>query len=253
MHQTNTTGLNIVPLLLPNTTTYGLNGLVKTSLLCMYAVTTVTSLGGNFIICIILLIRKRLRTVTNIYIFNLSCCDILVITICVPFTAVTNLILYYWPFGQMVCPLVMYLQLVTVLQRSLLLVAMTFDKYYAIWQPLKRRLGIKWTKLLIGILWCISAILSIPTAIHYRIMYFPHEPGSNGLCIEQWSSHVARYWYSLSILFIQYFIPLLILCVTSVHIGIIIMVKRTPGEADTNRDKRLARSKRTVIYFISSL
>ena len=65
-------------------------------------------------------------------------------------------------------------------------------------------------------------------------------------CDEVWEDPGGRWAYSLAVTVLQYFVPLLILAVTYASIGLVIWVKRLPGEAENNRDRRLAASKRKV-------
>ncbi|OWF56276.1 Neuropeptide Y receptor [Mizuhopecten yessoensis] len=78
----------------------------------------------------------------------------------------------------------------------------------------------------------------------------PYEPGSKGLCVEIWPHDIIRTIYGICIMLIQYFIPLVIMAVSYIHIGVIIWVKRIPGEANIRRDKRLATSKNKTIKMI---
>ena len=225
---------------------YGLAPEVQISLLCLYAITVLLSIGGNALVVYVVFSLQRLRNVTNVYIVNLSFSDIIVTSLCIPFTVISNLVYYYWPFGSFLCPFVMYIQLTVVLQRAMTLVAMTLDRHYAIWKPLQRRCSKREAKYVIGCIWAIAAFVALPTAVSTNIIYLPYEPGNQGLCTEVWESQVSRYTYSVNIMLLQYFLPLIIMCVTYVHIAIIIWVKRTPGEADNNRDIRLAASKKKV-------
>ena len=228
---------------------YDLSSKIRIILVCLYVLTILLSIGGNMVVCYVVFALQRLRSVTNFFIVNLSGSDIIVTTLCIPFSVLSNLIYYYWPFGSFLCPFVMYLQLVAVLQRAMTLVAMTLDRHYAIWKPLKRRISKMEAKVIIVAIWLTAALVALPTAICTKIIYLPYEPGSLGLCMEQWESHTSRYWYSVNIMLLQYFIPLAIMCGTYFHIGIIIWIKRPPGEADNTRDKRLAASKRKVTCF----
>ena len=225
---------------------YGLAAEIQISLVCMYALTVFLSIGGNTLVVYVVFSLQRLRNVTNLYIVNLSCSDIIVTSLCIPFTVISNLIYYYWPFGSFLCPFVMYLQLTAVLQRALTLVAMTLDRHYAIWKPFQRRCSKREAKYVIALIWITSAFVALPTAISTKIIYLPYEPGNKGLCTEVWDSQTSQYTYSINIMLLQYFIPLIIMCVTYVHIAVIIWVKRPPGEADNNRDTRLAASKKKV-------
>ena len=233
---------------------YGLSHNILVILMCLYTLTILLSIGGNVIVCYVVFALQRLRSVTNFYIVNLSISDITITAVCIPFTVLSNLIYCYWPFGPFLCPFVMYLQVVAVLQRAMTLVAMTLDRHYAIWKPLKRRISKAEAKVIIVAIWLTAALVSLPTAIRTKIIYLDYEPGSRGLCTEDWENHTARFWYTVNIMLLQYFIPLAIMCGTYFHIGIIIWIKRPPGEADNTRDKRLAASKRKVYcYFFPEI
>ena len=51
---------------------------------------------------------------------------------------------------------------------------------------------------------------------------------------------------SVVIMMLQYFVPLAVITVTNCHIGYIVWIKKTPGEAEADRDRRMAASKRRV-------
>jgi len=67
------------------------------------------------------------------------------------------------------------------------------------------------------------------------------------ICREEWSSAEHRYYYSMTLMGLQYVAPLLVLVFTYARIGVVIWGKRTPGEAHNGRDQRMARSKRKVV------
>lgn len=219
------------------------------TLLCLYGFMIFVSIGGNFVVCYTIFTVQRLRTVTNFFLASLSFSDILMTVLCIPFTVMSNIIFHYWPFGNVMCPLVQYLQLVAVVQRSLTMVAVACDRHIVISKPLKKRISKPRARVMIFVFWMSSMIIALPTAIHSKIVYLQFEPGSNGLCMEMWESHKSRYIYSLFIMLLQYFVPLFILMCTYTHIGYMIWIKQPPGEADSTRDMRIASSKRKVRYF----
>ena len=95
-------------------------------------------------------------------------------------------------------------------------------------------------------MWFLAALIAIPTALHAEIIYLPFEPGLNGLCVEHWNNVNLRNTYSVTILLLQYFGPLIIMMVSYIHIGYIIWVKPTPGEPDKERDRKISMSKKKV-------
>lgn len=95
----------------------------------MYITISLAAIGGNGIVIYIVLVYKRMRTVTNFFIVNLAIGDILMAALCIPFTFVSNLLLQYWPFGAVMCVVVCYAQAVTVFISAYTLVAISIDRY----------------------------------------------------------------------------------------------------------------------------
>ncbi|XP_069125753.1 RYamide receptor-like [Argopecten irradians] len=229
---------------------YGIPEEFQFILLGLYAITCLIVLFGNSMICYTTYRIRSFRTVTNLFIVSLAITDIVMTIVCVPFTILSNLFFHYWPFWGFLCPVVGFVQMSSVLVRSFMLVAMTCDMYYAAKKPLKPRLSTYKAKLLFVLMCALSCLISLPTSIYSRIEYLPFEPGSQGLCVEKWSDDYIRGIYGVCIMMLQYFIPLIFMVFTYVHIGIIIWIKRTPGEAFNQRDERQASSKRKTIKMI---
>lgn len=61
-----------------------------------------------------------------------------------------------------------------------------------------------------------------------------------------WPERNQEYYYTLSLFTLQFVVPLLVLIYTYTRIAIRVWGKRPPGEAETSRDQRMARSKRKV-------
>ncbi|OWF41941.1 RYamide receptor-like [Mizuhopecten yessoensis] len=230
---------------------YGIPEEFQFILLGMYGVTCLVVLFGNGIICYTNFKIQSFRTVTNFFIVSLAITDIIMTILCVPFSILSNLFFHYWPFWGFLCPIVLFVQTSSVLLRSFMLIAMTCDMYHVATKPLKPRLLTKCrARILVACICAMSGAISIPTFLYADIEYMAYEPGSKGLCMEKWPDDFVRSVYGVCIMMLQYFIPLIIIAVTYIHIGVIIWVKRTPGEAITTRDERLASSKKKTIKMI---
>ena len=94
----------------------------------MYITITLLAIGGNGIVIYIVLAYQSMKTVTNLFIINLSVGDILMASLCIPFTFVSNLLLQYWPFGSIMCVVVCYAQAVSVFVSAYTLVAISIDR-----------------------------------------------------------------------------------------------------------------------------
>ena len=75
----------------------------------IYSLVFVLSVVGNLLVIITLIQNKRMRTVTNVFLLNLSVSDLLLAVFCMPFTIVP-VILKNFIFGPVVCVMIRYLQ-----------------------------------------------------------------------------------------------------------------------------------------------
>ncbi|CAG2175289.1 unnamed protein product, partial [Oppiella nova] len=143
---------------------------------------------------------------TNLFIVNLAVGDILMAILCIPFTFVSNLLLQYWPFGPFMCVIVCYSQAVTVFVSAYTLIAISIDRYRAILHPLRARMTEMNTRLIIMIIWLVSLVTPLPTAILSRLKR--QQNNTHLHCIEDWNDLNKRYYYSVALMALQYVFPL---------------------------------------------
>lgn len=211
----------------------------------LYGVIIIAAIGGNGIVCYIVVKAKRMRTVMNLFIVSLAISDILMAALCIPFTFIANLVLNFWPFGPAMCPLVVFLQAVTVLLSSFTLVVISIDRYFAILYPLRMKMTKSQALVVIVVVWIVALSIAVPIAIVARVHKYVDYVTAPKFCVEIWYNDSAKFSYSISLMMLQYFIPLVLLAFTYGRIVVALCVK-TPGEAASIRDKRLAASKRKV-------
>ncbi|KAG8190287.1 hypothetical protein JTE90_025799 [Oedothorax gibbosus] len=218
----------------------------------MYITVSVAAIGGNGMVCYIVLAYQRMRTVTNFFIINLAVGDILMASLCIPFGFVSNLLLQYWPFGAVMCVLVSYAQVVSVFISAYTLIAISIDRYIAILYPLRPRMTKLHAKLIIMIIWIVALLTPLPTAVLSKLDVHPYYNGANGttrryICNEAWQTNDQRYYYSMVLMVLQYFFPLTVLLYTYTRIAVVVWGNKPPGEAEDLRDQRLAASKRKMV------
>lgn len=216
----------------------------------MYITAAVAAVGGNGIVCYLVLAYQRMRTVTNFFIVNLAIGDILMAALCIPFGFVSNLLLQHWPFGSIMCVVVSYSQAVSVFISAYTLIAISIDRYIAILYPLRPRMSKLQAKVIIGSVWLVAILTPMPTALLSKLDQPPAWLAANVtdkyICTEEWTNFTHRYYYSMALMVLQYFFPLAVLVFTYTRIAIVVWGKRTPGEAEDSRDRRMAASKRKV-------
>jgi len=135
-------------------------------------------------------------------------------------------------------------QTVSVFLSAFTMLAISVDRYRAVIFPLRPRLTSPQAAVVIGATWLMAAAASMPVAVNAGITIV----NQRDFCDEIWPGGLhQRYAYSMAVMALQYFLPLAILSFTYINIGVVIWVKRAPGEAEHTRDRRLAASKRKVL------
>ena len=227
--------------------TYELPPVFKTVIIFLYMVIFVISLVGNSVLCyIVKIIHTRNNGRVNYFLVSSAINDILMGVICVPFTGIVNTVIYWWPLGNMLCSVLQFMQLLIILHKSFIMVAIVCDQYISISKPMKRRISRKNSLTILIFCWFIPAVVAAPTAYYSTITYLPIYPGSKGLCLTILPIVNSQLIYDYSIMSLQYFIPLVVTACFYVGIGCIIWNNKIPGEADATRDIRIAKSKRKV-------
>ncbi|KAF6769877.1 hypothetical protein AHF37_11591 [Paragonimus kellicotti] len=218
------------------------------------------------------------HSVTCTFLFNLSVADLLHILLCAPFTLVADFLLIHWPFGQVLCRLVSYLQGVVVFLCAFTHIVLSLDRLVAIQCPIWRRrnLSSNGARLIILGIWLCAMTIPIPSLIVCQVLTL-----ENGLtyCQEVWPQNVINQSvnltsnfsglteavvnstsndsivnifsplevsYSLVLMLFQYVIPLVV--ITSTYSAIVYRVwgSPPPGEGNVQRDEKRCASKKKV-------
>ncbi|XP_028656377.1 cholecystokinin receptor-like [Erpetoichthys calabaricus] len=175
----------------------------------LYSLIFLLSVFGNTLIIIVLILNKRLRTVTNSFLLSLAVSDLMVALFCMPFTLIPNL-LGDFIFGAAMCKTVAYFMGISVSVSTFSLVAIAIERYSAICNPLKSR---EWQTRshayrVIAATWILSLIIMIPYPVFSILQTFVKSNYSIGhTCRLTWPhNQVEQAWYLL-LLFVLFFIP----------------------------------------------
>ncbi|XP_062287036.1 mu-type opioid receptor [Scomber scombrus] len=101
----------------------------------LYSIVCVVGLVGNVLVMYIIVRYTKMKTATNIYIFNLALADTLV-TSTLPFQSV-NYLMGTWPFGDVLCKMVMSIDYYNMFTSIFTLTTMSIDRYVAVCHPVK--------------------------------------------------------------------------------------------------------------------
>ena len=82
-------------------------------LIFLYSSTALLTLVGNIVVLIVLTKGNRSRTQLSRYLINMAISDLCMAVFCIPFTY-TKTMLGRWVFGEVMCPLVLFSQVLSV-------------------------------------------------------------------------------------------------------------------------------------------
>ncbi|XP_015781284.1 tachykinin-like peptides receptor 99D [Tetranychus urticae] len=207
--------------------------------------------GGNTIVIWLVLAHKRMRTVTNYFIVNLSIADIMVSTLNVIFNF-TCMLNGDWPFGTLYCKISNYIAIVSVSASVLTLMAISIDRYVAIIYPLKPRMSKKTTVFITLAIWIIGSILSLPNILYSTTKreYFLNGDYRD-ICFLDWPDGPATsskfdYIYNVIILLVTYMVPICSMCFTYSRVGLELWGSKGIGEY-TEKQVESMKSKRKIV------
>ncbi|XP_076018972.1 neuropeptide Y receptor Y7 [Genypterus blacodes] len=218
---------------------------VQITLITAYSIIILLGLLGNSLVVYMIIRYKNMRTVTNFFIANLALADLLVDTLCLPFTLIYTL-LDEWKFGAVLCHMVPFAQVLSVHVSILTLTVIALERYRCIVFHLGQRLTWRSSFLIMAVTWTLSAVLAAPLAIfrEYRQEEIPSINLRIAVCSEQWPHGTSRggVIYSLSMLLLQYIIPLAVIS----YAYICIWVKLKNHVSPCNRNDSINRRKKTT-------
>ena len=210
---------------------------VEVPLIVVYVLIIIIGLLSNACICYVILMRRTLRTVRNMFIMNLAVSDMIMCILCMPFTLV-KLLLKNWPLGDVMCRLVPWLQAVNVFASTITITAIALDRYHVIVAPSRTDdTTRKWGALIILLLiWFFSVLIGLPLLVYSHVddkeyIHFV----TYTMCLEEWPSSISRLVYGSCVMLMQFVVPIVVLCI--IHWRICNFLKcrilhnpKTPGE-----------------------
>ncbi|XP_053105463.1 kappa-type opioid receptor [Hemicordylus capensis] len=101
----------------------------------VYSMVFVVGLVGNSLVMFVIIRYTKMKTATNIYIFNLALADALVTTT-MPFQS-TEYLMNSWPFGDVLCKIVISIDYYNMFTSIFTLTMMSVDRYIAVCHPVK--------------------------------------------------------------------------------------------------------------------
>lgn len=206
-----------------------------------YSIVFLFGFVGNALVFRMVVKRRKLRTVSNMFICNLAAADIAVLTVNLPFRLAYQENSYVWPFGAVLCKTVPMLTYLFITASSVTLVLMTIDQHRAIVNPLGRRFTIEITKIALLLIWIFSTLITLP--FNFALTVVERQSG-RPVCTDIWPSAQFERFYFLCLFVIQFVIPMTIIasCYTRIcgHLNSRTTLDRlTPTKQRSDRNKKV--------------
>ncbi|XP_075882127.1 neuropeptide FF receptor 1 like 2 [Nelusetta ayraudi] len=194
--------------------------LVATGYILAYLLIFLLCMVGNVLVCLIVMENRHMRTVINLFIFNLAVSDLLVGIFCIPITLVDNLITG-WPFSSIVCKMSGFVQGVSVSASVFTLVAIAVERFRCIVYPLQPRPTMLVAKAAVALIWVLAMVIMCPAAAaltvkQVRSHYTVHTSDRNRtiplyMCYENFAQPKMRKVYTVVLFVHIYLAPLAVI------------------------------------------
>ncbi|XP_017847304.1 growth hormone secretagogue receptor type 1 isoform X1 [Drosophila busckii] len=183
---------------------------IRTTAMFFCIIIMLLGVVGNVMVPIVIVKTKDMRNSTNIFLTNLSIADLLVLLVCTPTVLVeVNTRPETWVLGHEMCKAVPFVELTVAHASVLTILAISFERYYAICEPLKA--GYVCTKaraILICVLaWGIAALFTSPIV---AISNYSVEPYGDGTDAPVCTTAADNFWsilYFVGSITIFFFLP----------------------------------------------
>lgn len=192
---------------------------VQVTLILAYSSIILFGVTGNSLVIYVVYRFKKLQTVTNFFIVNLAVSDLLVNILCLPFTLV-NTLYGEWKFGQVLCFMLPCAQGMAVHVSTITLNVIALDRHRSIVYHMETKMSKDICSVVIIMTWTVSALLASPLAIFREYQTLELQQGKFiQVCVEKWpGSSMNGSIYSVSMLIVQYCLPLAINCFAYIRI-----------------------------------
>lgn len=238
--------------------------------LSLYGIVCTVGTIANLLVITSFARVPSLRNLRNYFIVNLAVSDLLLCTTTAPGTLYLTLYLF-WPFGKTACQIVASIQAANLFVSCLTLVLIAMDRFLLTLCPVKWKLAAKAPIICYLVVWLASTTIAAPYFFAVSAEDVTFDPWSRPeiesmlkycdrskpqICIEQaWDRlPFSRSTYTLTVLIIQYILPLAALSFAYIQIGSTIRKRVMYNTTvDGNRRRVMSRRNRNAMLLLLSL
>ncbi|VDK71213.1 unnamed protein product [Onchocerca ochengi] len=181
-----------------------------------YGAIILIGIVGN--LCVILAISRTrtLQTIPNMFIFSLSCSDVVV---CFTSATITPITAFKkeWIFGAVLCSIAPFIAGTSLCFSTFTLSAISVDRFLLIYFPTRKALSRLQALIVIMVICILSTSLSAPVIFKQKLKTYANYCGQ--FCTEEWGmDQSGRRIYGSIMLSVQFVVPLMIItfCYTAI-------------------------------------
>lgn len=179
--------------------------------LVCYVLIFIVGVIGNILVCLVVCRERKMKNVTNYFIFNLAVSDLSVLLICIPFDF-GEIVTGTFPYGAVMCRLIYPLQTMAATASVGTLVAISLNRFMAVVYPLRPQLQTRDAKKVIVVIWVFALALVSPYIAVLELR--------DDSCQEYFQEKGLKAGaYTISIFLLQYVVPLSIIGLSYIRIG----------------------------------
>ncbi|XP_078658913.1 QRFP-like peptide receptor [Branchiostoma floridae x Branchiostoma belcheri] len=200
------------------------------SVCSLYAIIFVMSLIGNSMVIYAVASNRKMRSITNVFLVSLAVSDLLITVVSMPWNVLHALDDHAWTYGDFMCRVPQFVQVVSVTASLMTLTCIAVDRYIAILHPLNS--GVRFSILRVSVtllcVWVFAITFGIPLLVFidvvtrrkrtpipnplgidiFKYIYYQHEWK---VCTEAWPNPNGHFVYSVCLLIVLYTMPLLVM------------------------------------------
>ncbi|XP_047026198.1 neuropeptide SIFamide receptor [Helicoverpa zea] len=228
------------------------HGGAMTAVYCAaYLLVFLVGLVGNCFVIAVVYRSPRMRTVTNFFIVNLAVADILVIVFCLPATLMSN-IFVPWVLGWLMCKTVPYVQGLSVAASVYSLVAVSLDRFLAIWWPLKCQITKRRARMMIVFIWIFAISVTTPWVFFFDLVVVFDDNPNVRLCLDVWPNPISEVLYFvIGNLIFCYILPMVLITMCYILIWIKVWRRSIPTDTqDAQMERMQQKSKVKVVKML---
>ncbi|TRY96028.1 hypothetical protein DNTS_016545 [Danionella cerebrum] len=219
----------------------------------LYSIVCVMGLVGNVLVMYVIIRYTKMKTATNIYIFNLALADALA-TSTLPFQSV-NYLMGTWPFGDVLCKIVMSIDYYNMFTSIFTLTTMSVDRYIAVCHPVKA-LDFRTprnAKIVNVCNWILSSAIGLPVMVMASTTFELQSSSYGIIDCTLLFPHPSWYWENLLKICVFIFAFIMPVLIITVCYGLMILrlksVRMLSGSKE--KDRNLRRITRMVLVVVA--